>query len=275
MWASRLRASTVRREDDPVSGSGGLAVEELPYAEDAPHRARHGADLDPDEETALAESYDRQVRGGRRRRAYAEPDDTGPVAGEQWDDHAGTADLPDARPEAEPWDGHPEAQPWDGQPAADQWDGRPEAESHDGRTRESAGRPAGVELTRARLLSFTPYQPKRDRLCTDTASLLRPLVRAGIIDTWATDHSYPSHRAWKLLPSRLAMPRQLPLDGYVEPDGGITLLPLPEAYDEPPMSMLDWVIDWTAAGRLDSGWWTTAVHVTASAGLPPTGTLRP
>lgn len=227
MWASRQRASTARR-DDPVPGSGGLAVEEPPYAGDAPHRARHGADLGPEERAALAESYDRQVRGGRRRRAHAEPDDTAPDA-ERWD----------------------------------------------GRSRDGAGRPAGVELTRARLLSFTPYQPKRDRLCTDTASLLRPLVRAGIIDTWATDHSYPSHRAWKLLPSRLAMPRQLPLDGYVEPDGGITLLPLPEAYDEPPLCMLDWVIDWTAAGSLDSGWWTTAVHVTASAGLPPTGTLRP
>ncbi len=131
------------------------------------------------------------------------------------------------------------------------------------------------ETTRARLLSFTPYQPKRDRLCTDTASLLRPLVRAGIIDTWATDHSYPSQRAWRLLPSRLALPRQLPLDGYVEPDGGITLFPLPEAYDEPPLCMLDWVIDWTASGSLDSNWWTTAVHVTAAAGLPATGTLRP
>lgn len=131
------------------------------------------------------------------------------------------------------------------------------------------------ETTRARLLSFTPYQPKRDRLCTDTASLLRPLVRAGIIDTWATDHGYPSQRAWRLLPSKLALPRQLPLDGYVEPDGGITLFPLPETYDEPPLCMLDWVIDWTATGGLDSDWWTTAVHVTTSAGLPATGTLRP
>lgn len=134
---------------------------------------------------------------------------------------------------------------------------------------------AARELTRARLLSFTPQQPKRDRLCTDTASLLRPLVRAGIIDSWATDHTYPAHRAWKLLPSRLALPRQLPIDGYVEPDGGITLFPLPEAYEEPPLCMLDWVIDWTATGRLDSRWWATAVHVTASAGLPVSGTLRP
>ncbi|GAA2353842.1 hypothetical protein Cme02nite_46400 [Catellatospora methionotrophica] len=220
MWATRQRDPAVRPEDDPVPA----AVEELPYT-DAPRRARHGADLGSAEQAALAESYDRQVRGGRR--AYAEPGDGG--------------------------------EPWDGDPAdTASWDER-----------------AGSELTRARLLSFTPYQPKRDRLCTDTASLLRPLVRAGIIDTWATDHSYPAHRAWKLLPSRLAMPQQLPLDGYVEPDGGITLVPLPEAYDEPPLCMLDWVIDWTAAGRLDSRWWTTAVHVTASAGLPPTGTLRP
>ncbi|GIF99168.1 hypothetical protein [Catellatospora citrea] len=258
MWASRQRASTARREDDPVPGSGGVAVEELPYAGDAPHRARHGADLGPQEETALAESYDRQVRIGRRR-AYAEPDDTEPGLAEQWDDDA---DRP-----AESWDGPSDGGSWPSD--------EPDAQRWDGRSRDEAGRPAGVELTRARLLSFTPYQPKRDRLCTDTASLLRPLVRAGIIDTWATDHSYPSHRAWKLLPSRLAMPRQLPLDGYVEPDGGITLLPLPEAYDEPPLCMLDWVIDWTSAGRLDSGWWTTAVHVTASAGLPPTGTVRP
>ncbi|WP_155372400.1 hypothetical protein [Catellatospora vulcania] len=251
MWASRLRATTARREDEPVPGSGGLALDDDPHAEAAPRRARHGADLD--EQAALAEAYDRQVRGGRRRRASAAHDEADPDVPEQWDDRAGPADLS----EAEPWDGEPDAEAWDG------------------RTWESAGRPGGVELTRARLLSFTPYQPKRDRLCTDTASLLRPLVRAGIIDTWATDHSYPTHRAWKLLPSRLAMPQQLPLDGYVEPDGGITLLPLPETYDEPPLCMLDWVIDWTAAGRLDSRWWTTAVHVTASAGLPPTGTLRP
>ena len=147
------------------------------------------------------------------------------------------------------------------------------AESLDASTR--FGEPAAAETSRARLLSFTPYQPKRDRLCTDTAALLRPLVRAGIIDTWATDHSYPSQRAWRLLPSRLALPRQLPLDGYVEPGGGITLFPLPEAYDEAPLCMLDWVIDWTATGGLDSHWWTTAVHVTTSVGLPATGTVRP
>ncbi|MFD0596606.1 hypothetical protein ACFQZ4_33810 [Catellatospora coxensis] len=217
----------------PAGRVRGLALDDVSHADTAPHQDGYGGDP----ETALVESYDRQVRVGRRRRAYDEPGESRPDAPEQWADGD----------EAEPWD-------------------LPEAR---------AGEPGGVELTRARLLSFTPYQPKRDRLCTDTASLLRPLVRAGIIDTWATDHSYPSHRAWKLLPSRLAMPRQLPLDGYVEPDGGITLLPLPDSYDEPPLCMLDWVIDWTAAGRLDSRWWTTAVHVTASAGLPPTGTLRP
>lgn len=142
-------------------------------------------------------------------------------------------------------------------------------------TQSRYGDPQSAVVTRARLLSFTPYLPKPDRLCTDTANLLRPLVRAGIIDTWATDHSYPTQRAWRLLPSRLALPRQLPLDGYVEPDGGITLFALPEEYDRPPLCMLDWVIDWTANGRLDSNWWTTAVHVTASTGLPATGTLRP
>lgn len=230
MWTSRMRGSALRAADDPSAESGGLALDDVSHAEIAPHQGRYG-----DPETALVESYDRQVRSGRRRR---EPDPQQPA------------------PEHEPGDGEGDDSSWDRG------------------TREQDATPAGVELTRARLLSFTPYQPKRDRLCTDTASLLRPLVRAGIIDTWATDHSYPSHRAWKLLPSRLAMPRQLPLDGYVEPDGGITLLPLPESYDKPPLCMLDWVIDWTSAGRLDSRWWTTAVHVTASAGLPPTGTLR-
>lgn len=260
MWTSRMRGSASRHADVPAGGPGGLALDDLSHADTAPHQGRHGAAGDP--ETALAESYDRQVRGGRRRRERSDPDQVRVDESESWDDYDGPADLPDG-------------DRWAAQPAAEPWAAEADGASWDGRAREQDGPPGGVELTRARLLSFTPYQPKRDRLCTDTASLLRPLVRAGIIDTWATDHSYPSHRAWKLLPSRLAMPHQLPLDGYVEPDGGITLLPLPESYDEPPLCMLDWVIDWTAAGRLDSRWWTTAVHVTASAGLPPTGTLRP
>jgi hypothetical protein len=251
-----MRGSARRTADDPPVGTGGIALDDISHADTPPHQARYGADGDP--ETALAESYDRQVRRGRRRREQADPEQSGVDAPESWDEPGGSE---------EPLDG------WAEQP--EPWDGDRNGSSWDRRAGEQGGSPGGVELTRARLLSFTPYQPKRDRLCTDTASLLRPLVRAGIIDTWATDHSYPSHRAWKLLPSRLAMPRQLPLDGYVEPDGGITLLPLPDSYDEPPLCMLDWVIDWTAAGRLDSRWWTTAVHVTASAGLPPTGTLRP
>ncbi|GHJ49434.1 hypothetical protein Cs7R123_67760 [Catellatospora sp. TT07R-123] len=128
--------------------------------------------------------------------------------------------------------------------------------------------------TVARLLSFTPHPPKQDRLCVDTAALLRPLMRAGVIDSWATDHTYPTHRAWRLIPSRLAATGQLPLDGYVEPDGGITLFPLDSTFGQPPLSMLDWILDWTSGGRLASHWWTTAVHVTAATGLPATGTLR-
>ncbi|MBV1851723.1 hypothetical protein [Catellatospora tritici] len=146
--------------------------------------------------------------------------------------------------------------------AADQWD--------DGTAPVADAGPRTV----ARLLSFSPHPPKRDRLCVDTAALLRPLLRAGVIDSWATDHTYPTHRAWRLIPSRLAVTGQLPLDGYVEPDGGITLFTLDDAFRQPPLSMLDWILDWTNGGRLASHWWTTAVHVTATAGLPTAGTVR-
>ncbi|MDI1462082.1 hypothetical protein QEZ54_13995 [Catellatospora sp. KI3] len=132
----------------------------------------------------------------------------------------------------------------------------------------------GGPRTVARLLSFTPHPPKQDRLCVDTAALLRPLMRAGIIDSWAVDHTYPVHRAWRLIPSRLARAGQLPLHGFVEPDGGITLCEMDDPFGETPLSMLDWILDWTSAGRLASHWWTTAVYVTTTTGLPATGTLR-